>query len=274
MTRFHQYWTFTTIRGAMTLLAATAIVVVLLGASSILSIAALSALVAGCVATYSLFDGGVLILLAKLMPSRAVHGKALYAHAMVAISTGMILFLLASGGIGLRWIIWIVAGQAAFAAFIEAAVARSIYQDHRVISRYATATVLGAMAVCLPFAVRLSATNAALVLGFYVGVYGTCELMVGAKMLFLEYRSGHPTRHLSEAWRLELSPPAAGLRSVDASDCAAAFRCDSCPATLLCHDNSLSGQLAAVVVGQVPAIVRSARVETTLTIAGLHGVVA
>ena len=274
MTHFHQYWTPTTIRGAVTLLAATAILVVLLGASPLLSIAALSTLAAGCIATYSLFDGGALVLLAKLMPTRAASGKALYAHAIMAMATGTVLFLLGTGGLGLRWILWIVAGRAAFAAFTEAAVERDTYDVRRGFFRYAMAVILGVMAVGLPFAGGLSAIDVSLVLGLYVGIYGTCQLTAGARMLFLDYRGEHPALHRSEAWRLEFSPLIASLRSVKAGDCAAALHCDACPATLLCHDNSLSGQLAAVLVGQVPAIVRSARIETTLTTAALHAVTA
>lgn len=269
MKPYHQYWTFSAIRGVMTLLASVAILTIPQAAASMLSIPVFLLLAVDCLAAYSFFDAAVMVLLGKLLPARAKNLKVLYVQALMAISTGGLLFLVVYGVLNLRWLVWIVAAQAALAALAEFAVARDTHQEYRCLSCYTTVIILAVSAICLPFAGGLSATGMSLALATYVGAYGSSELALGARMLFVEYRNQHPAERPSEAWQLEMfRPPIAALLSIKSRKlAAAAVMCESCPASPLCLDSSLAAQLAGVMAQHVPALVRSSRVETVLAIA-------
>src|ERR1700721_4646171 len=102
MKPFHQYWTFSTIRGAMTVFAALAIFAVPQGQAFIFNGPAVIGLAINCLATFSIFDGGAVILLANLLPARAINRKVLYGQALMAIFSGLLLYAVISGGVGLH----------------------------------------------------------------------------------------------------------------------------------------------------------------------------
>lgn len=263
MKPFHQYWTFSAIRGAMTLLASIAILTVPQATSSILSLPVLITLAIDCLATYSVLDGAVMVLLAKLLPARANHQNALYEQAFLAVSTGMLLYLLVYEALSMHWLMWIVAFQAGGAALFELAVARDTHRQYGCFSCYATSIVLGVAAIGLPFAAGLDASGMALALGTYVGLYGSSELLLGGRMLFLEYRSEHPAALDSEVWRMDMRQSAAdSLLSLAARKTCAL--CATCPADALCHDDSLTGQMRRVLAERRPAIVLAARTDALL----------
>ena len=266
MKSFHEYWTFSAIRGAMTLLATIAILAVPQATSFMLSLPVLINLAIDFFAAYIIFDGVVMILLAKLLPARATNRKVLYGQALLAMATGTMLYLIVYGALNLYWLIWIAASQAALAGIVELIVARDTHRQYGCLSCYSTSIVLGLSAIALPFAGGLGATGMSLALASYVGVYGVSELLLGGRMLFVEYRSGHPAALASEAWRAEmLKPAAASLLSLAARK--TCLTCAECPADALCHDDSLPGQLARVVAERQPAIVMTVRVQEVL-----HGI--
>lgn len=268
MKPFHQYWTFSAIRGVITVFAAVAILSIPQAAASMLTIPVLVVLAVDCLAAYSFFDAAIMVLLGKLLPVRAMNLKALYAQAFMAASTGALLFMVVYGTINLRWLMWIVASQAALAGLAELVIARDTHREYGCLSCYSTVFVLAIAAMSLPFAGGLSTTNTSLALASYIGAYGASELLLGARMLFLEYRSEHPATPLSEAWRMEMfRPPFVALLSVEACRLADAMTCKTCPAAPLCLDSSLAAQLAGVTAQHAPAIVRSVQIGTILVTA-------
>jgi hypothetical protein len=263
MKPFHQYWTFSAIRGAMTVFAALAILAVPQGQAFIFNAPLTIGLAINCLATFSIFDGGVMILLANLLPERAINRKVLYGQALMAISSGLLLYAVISGVVGLYWLMWIAAFQAALAAFAEGMVARDTHYQYGCLSCYTTSMVLGFSALALPLAGWLNATGMSIALASYVGLYGTSELILGGRMLFLEYRSEHPATALSEAWRVEMLNPAAAPH-LSTAERKACVTCADCPANALCHDDSLSGQMARIMAQRSSSIVRAMRAEALL----------
>ncbi|ADW69449.1 hypothetical protein [Granulicella tundricola] len=264
MKAFQQYWTFSAIRGAMTILASCFILALPLTTSSMLSLPVLVALAIDCLATYTIFDGAVMILLERLMPTRATNRRILYGQAGIALVLGTTFYLFGYGMLNQSWLLWIVAAQAAMAAGAEFLIARNTHQEYGCLSCYSTSMVLGLCAVFLPFANGLNATDTSYVLAAYVGLYGASELFLGGRMLFAEYRSEHPAAVASEAWKVAmLEPEAAPLLPLAARRICS--NCVECPADSLCHDNSLSGQVGMVLAERRPAIVVSTRVVASLS---------
>ncbi len=263
MNDFREYWTFSSIRGALTLLAAAGILALPQATAAILSLPVLETLAIAGWATYCIFDGIVLLLLASLLPERATSSNTVYLQALAGVGAGGLLFLVGYNDMDARWLVGIGAAQAAFAAYTEWKVARDTHRVYGCLSCYATAIALTVTAIGLPIALANGAVS--LAVAAYVGLYGTTELVTGSRMLFLEYRAGHPAAVASEAWRAEKTPSAAAAFKAyalnPAKDC---LTCEDCPADALCSDLSLEGEMRQIMAAREPAIVRTVRVATLL----------
>jgi hypothetical protein len=255
MKAFREYWTFSAIRGAMTLLASIAIVTLPYVTASALSMPVLIGLAIDCWATYMVLDAAVIVLLAKMLPARARNLSALYWQALMNVCVAGTLYLIVYGVIDLRWAVGIATFQAGFAAVVEWRVARQTHGEYSCLSCYSTAIALAFSAVCLPFAMGLDGSNAPLAVAAFVGLYGMCELSLGGRMLFIEYRAGHPAAMASQAWRLEKFATAKR---------AACARCDECPANAMCMDESLAGEVARLNADRLPPIVQTVRIAAFL----------
>jgi hypothetical protein len=267
MRDFKDYWTFSAIRGAMTLVAAVAILALPQAASSMLSIPVLIALAIDCFAIYTVFDGAVMILLEKLLPGRARNRRVLYVQSGMGMLTGALLFVVTFGAIPVRWAIWAAAAQAAVAAVCEWIVARDTHAQYGCLSCYNTAILLGLSALLLPLSAGLEVTGMSLALAVYVGLYGSSELLLGARMLFLEYRAGHPASVASTAWRDDMDGVNAGAAAPAQSrvwiECTAR-ECAVCPAAITCADDTPAGQVARIMALPHPLIVRTVRAAAVL----------
>jgi hypothetical protein len=242
MKSFHEYWTFSAIRGALTVLASLFIFVAPQGLAFVFKGPLLAGVAITFLATFCIFDGGVMILLSHLLPARATHRKAFYGQAIMSAVFGLLLYVVVGGAVHMRWLMLIVASQAALAAWSELRVARDTHQQYGCLSCYTTPLVLGVSAMLLPFASRLDAAGMTIALASYVALHGASELVLGGRMLFLEYRSEHPATLPSEAWKKMLNPVAKlPLRSAAT---AGSVNCEDCPANALCHDDAIPGQLA------------------------------
>jgi hypothetical protein len=267
MKAFRDYWTFTSIRGVMTLLAALASTFIPLAASSILEIPVLTGLAVACFATYCVLDTGAMLLLGKLFPAGMRGARTLYGQAAAGAAAAVLLFAAGYGVISLASVVWIAAAHAAAAAYAEMRVARDTHAQYGCLSCYATAIVLAASAGCLPFTHALNATGIALALSCYVGLYGLSDVALGGRMLFLEYRSAHPTGLQSVAWKAAMDQPAIAQHAVAAvlgSTPLACAVCAECPVDPLCNDLTLQGQVERLLMERQPSIVRSIRVTTLL----------
>jgi len=264
MNAFRQYWTFSAIRGALTLVIAGGILLVPHLAAAIFKFPVLVGLAVTVLAVYNLFDAGAISLLAILMPAQARSRMLLYLQAAGALAMGATLFSFANGSIDLRLLLPVIALQAALVAAVEVRVARDTHAEYRCLSCYATAMVLAACAIVLPFASGLDASGVALVLSGFAAAYGISQLALGGRMLFAEYRVGHPAPVMSQAWRAEMQLQPA----VPAA--AACAGCDGCPAEASCRDNSSEGQLVSVMQARTPSIVRAARVFSLVEPAGVY----
>jgi hypothetical protein len=194
MKAFRDYWTFLAIRGALAIVAAIVIAAMPFGAAWIMTIPVALALTADCLAAFSIFDGAVAILLNRLLPEQATHRRALFAQTAVGAAAATLLFFIVYGLIGIHALLWIVAAQFAAAALVEFIVARDTHAQYRCLSCYSTSMVLAFCALLLPFAAGLDASRITAALAGCVALYG-----LGARMLFLEYRSTHPADTLSHA---------------------------------------------------------------------------
>lgn len=206
MKSFHEYWTFSAIRGALTVLASMIIFVAPQGLAFVFKGPLLVGVAITFLATVSIFDGGVMILLANLLPARATHRKAFYGQALMAMFFGLLLYMVVGGAINMRWLMLLVASQAALAAISELRVARDTNEQYECLSCYLTPIVLGVSAILLPFASRLDAAGMTIALASYAGAHGASELILGGRMLFLEFRSEHPATLPSDSWKNMRNP--------------------------------------------------------------------
>jgi len=258
MKNFRDYWSFLTIRGAMTILACVAIWVFPRAAFFIQWSPVLAALAVNCLAIYSVFDGGVMVLLNRLLPTRAGGRWALYVQAAIALITGSVLFLVACEVLSMKYVVWVVAGQAALAAVAEWFVARDTHRQYGCLSCYAISMVLACCAVGLPFAKGLDADQMSLALAGYVGLYGMSQFIVGGRMLFVEYRVEQPAPVTDETWRSSMgeTPPAAVVSSTTT--------CAECAVRSICEDISLDGQVALLAKDRQSSIVRAVRITNLM----------
>jgi hypothetical protein len=260
MKSFHEYWTFSTVRGAITLVASMFILAVPSAAALIFHGPLIIGFAINCLATFSVFDGAIMILLGILLPARAQNRKAFYAQSAASIVSGLMLYLVGGGVLPPVDLLYITASQAAFAAFAELSIAQDTHRQYGCASCYTTALILAASAIALPFAATLDATGIALAIGTYVGLHGASELVLGGRMLFLEFRSEHSVA-LSQVWAPN-GIPSPGTFGTNLQN--ACVNCDHCPADALCHDDSTKGQVAKIMMKRDPAIVRVIRATTLL----------
>jgi hypothetical protein len=208
MKEFREYWTFLSIRGALTIIAAVGIVGAPVAASAMLSVPVWLRLGVDFLATYMVIDATVLILLNRMLPKQARRKNALYLQAGVGLAAGVVLYLMVYGIIGTASLAWVVAGALLLAAAAEVFVAQDTHLEYGCVSCYTTAIVLAACGIALPFASGLGAESMCQVLAGVVGLYGLSQFVVAARMLFLEYRSEHPAAVMSEEWRTMMEPSA------------------------------------------------------------------
>jgi hypothetical protein len=107
-----------------------------------------------------------------------------------------------------------------------------------------------------------------LALAGYLALFGTSELSLGARMLFLDYRADHPApQFLSEDWRAAMEPtpqPVPAAPAAHTIDCITSLNCDNCPADPICRDNTVKGKLTSLLTSRQPAIVKAIRATTLL----------
>jgi uncharacterized membrane protein HdeD (DUF308 family) len=205
MKNFHEYWTFLAIRGAVTIVAAMIIVAMPFGAAWIITIPVALALTADCLAVYSIFDGAVAILLNRLLPAEANRRNALFAQTAIGVVVGTLLFFVVYDMLSLKALVWIIAAQFAAGAVVESFVARDTHRHYGCLSCYSIAMVLGFFATVLPLASGFDAARITLTVAGCVALYGASQFVMGARMLFVEYRTGHPAPEMSQAWREALT---------------------------------------------------------------------
>jgi hypothetical protein len=199
MKDFHEYWSFLAIRGALAVVAAIVIAAMPFGAAWIMTIPVALALTADCLAAFAIFDGAVALVLNRLLPARATHRRALFAETAIGAAAATLLFFVVYGLIGLHALLWIVAAQFAAAAVVEYFVARDTHAQYHCLSCYTSSIALAFCALILPFASGLDAARITAALAGCVALYGLSQFAMGARMLFLEYRSVHPAPTLHHA---------------------------------------------------------------------------
>ena len=205
MKSFQEYWTFSAIRGALTLGAAAIILAMPYVTASMLDIPFFLGLAVDCLAAYTILDAAWSVLLTAELPATAPKPR-LYTLAVARAITGILLFFTVYGVFGTGAMLAIAAVQAVLATLSEVTIARQTYRQYGCASCYTAALFLALAALALPLAGRSSPVAITLALSAYIGAYGMAELASGGRMLFLAYRSEHPARKFSQAWREELTP--------------------------------------------------------------------
>ena len=210
MKAFHSYWSFSAIRGVLTVIVSVGIFGLPYFAHALVTIPVMLGLAIDVLAVYAMLEGGALVLLGVSMPANVLGHKTRFTQAAFSVVIGAVLFLMAHGEFSQR-LMWAVAALAAIAAVSEFTVARQTYCEYHSFSCYAAAILLALSAVVLPFASALTIDNQLLVLSTYVGLYGSTQLLLSVRMLFLEYRAEHPAPAFSDAWQAEMNNQLAGL---------------------------------------------------------------
>ncbi len=264
MKAFQEYWTFSAIRGALTLVVAAGIVILPQAAAAIVTIPVMAALAIDVLAVYCLLDAGAVFLLATVMPSQVRSRRLLYAQVGGSIVLGATLYFFTYGAIAPKFLMLCLSVAAGLAAVIEFNVARDTHTEYGCLSCYSTALALAACASVLPFAGSLDAAGTSLALAGFAAVYGSSQLMLAARMLFLEYRAGHPAAKMSMVWKMlmQQAPPA--------PQAPACTSCDECPAGSVCRDDSPETQLVSVMQSRQPSIVRSVRAYSLMEPSGIY----
>ena len=260
MKTFHEYWSFTAMRGVFALFAAIAIIAIPRAVSSLFALPILIGFAIGLFALYTFFEMAATSLLAQLLPNAVLGRRAYYPQIAIAAIITILLFLTGYQVLSLGWLLWLAAVQAATSAAAEFLIARSTHREYKCLSCYSTAIVLAVSAVALPLASGLSTTGMAFALATYLGIFGVSESTLGGRMLLLEYRSEHPTHQLvDDSWRalMTVQPPLT-LASA-AAECTPCLTCETCPADAVCRDNSAGAQIAALRSTRQPSIINSIR---------------
>lgn len=267
MKNFHEYWSFTAVRGIFALLAATAIVALPRAVASLFGLPVLLGFAVALFALYTFFDSAITTLLSRLLPDTAAGRRAYYPQIAFAAVVTTLLFLTGYHVLSLTWLVWLAAAQAAVTAVAEFLVARSTHAEYGCVSCYTTAIALAVSAIALPFAGLLGSTDIALALAAYLALFGLCEFSLGARMLFLEYRAGHPAaQFLDPSWQAAMTTqPAQPLAlAADTPTCATTLTCEECPADPVCRDTSLTTQIATILASRQPSIVKTIRAATLI----------
>ncbi len=210
MKAFHSYWSFSAIRGVLTIIVSVGIFGLPYFAHALMTIPVMLGLAIDVIAVYAMLEGGALVLLGISMPTNFLGHKTRYAQAAISVVIGAVLFVMVHGEFS-QYVMWVLAAQAATAAIAEFYVARQTYREYTCLSCYAAAFVLAACAVALPFTAAMTLDNQLLALSTYVGLYGTTQLLLSVRMLFLEYRAEHPAPTFSYAWQAEMNNQLVGL---------------------------------------------------------------
>jgi hypothetical protein len=271
MKNFHEYWSFTAVRGVFALFAAAAIVALPRAVASLFALPVLLGFAIALFALYIFFDTAVTVLLSTLLPDAAAGRRAYAPQIAFATVATTLLFLTGYGVLSLAWLVWLAAAQAGVTAVAEFLVARGTHKEYGCLSCYTTTIALAVSTLALPFAGLLDSTGIALALAAYTGLFGLSEFALGARMLFIQYRAEHPApKFLDESWRASMSSPrtlqledSLSLAGV-ASTCAPTLTCDQCPADPVCRDNSLATQIATLLSAPQPGIVNSIRAATLI----------
>ena len=267
MKNFHEYWSFTAIRGIFAVFAAIAIVAVPRAVTSLFGIPVLFGFAIALFALYTFFDMAVTTLLSKLLPDTATGRRAYYPQIAFALIVTALLFLTGYHVLSLTWLVWLAAAQAAITAVAEFQIARSTHKEYGCLSCYTTTLVLAVAAFTLPFAGVLSSTDIALALAGYLAILGLSEFSLGGRMLFVQYRAEHPAKQfLDMSWQAAMTKQAQPSRTSAsvAQACAPALTCDACPADPICRDNSFTSQIATLLTARQPSIVNSTRAVTLI----------
>jgi hypothetical protein len=258
MKSFREYWTFSAIRGVLTIVVAAGMVGLPLLATGIFPMPMLLGLTVDVMAAYFLMDCGAMVLLALELPKAAKHRKVLYAQAAASMAVGGLLYAMVGARIDMRWLGVLVALQASVAAASEWIVGMDTHKEYHCLSCYASAIALTVCAASLPALRLLNNEQTALVLAGYVGLFGATQAAVGARMLFKEYRASHPATQLSMSWQ-QLMDRMPAEKAVSRKVCPNGGVCSACAAEAQCFDFSMEGQLAQVQASRAPAIVRTVR---------------
>ena len=210
MKAFHSYWSFTAIRGALTLIVSAGILVLPYFAHELVTIPVMLGLAIDVLAVYAMLDAGALVLLGATMPEKFKGHTTRFVEAAASVLIGSTLFVMTHGEFS-QYLMLAVAAFATITALSEFSVARETYRQYHCLSCFAGFIVMAVCALALPFASLLSLDNQLLALSTFVGLYGATQLTLGARMLFLEYRLENPAPAFSYAWRDEMNNPLAGL---------------------------------------------------------------
>jgi hypothetical protein len=271
MKNFHEYWSFTAVRGIFALFAATAIVALPRAVASLFALPILLGFAIALFALYTFFDTAVTILLSRLLPDAAASRRAYYPQIAFAGVVTILLFLTGYRVLSLAWLVWLAAAQAAITAVAEFLVARTTHKQYGCLSCYSTAIVLVVAALALPFAGLLDTTGIALALAAYIAAFGLSEFLLGTRMLFVQFQAAHPALAFDTSWRDAMTlqpafqPAAVAHTSITATaSCSPTLTCDECPADPVCRDNSLSTQVATLLSTRQPSIVNSIRAATLM----------
>ncbi len=124
----------------------------------------------------------------------------------LGFGTGVLLYLVVYSVLSPQWAVWIAFAQAVVALVAEFQIANETYRHSGYLACYGTVAALALAVVGLPFASRLNATDQTLALASYVGLYGASQLLLGIKMLFVDYRTEHPASVDPEEWRGFMEP--------------------------------------------------------------------
>jgi hypothetical protein len=260
MKSFREYWTFLSIRGALTILASICVVAIPFATSAIMSLPILAVLTINVVATYLAIDAATTILLRFELPVTARHRNLLYTKTALNLVTAATLYLIVYGALPVSFAAWIVAENALLTACLEWYLARDtnrLYRDPACFALFGAA-LLGGMA--FPFTTGLNAGDLSFALAGWVGLYGAAQVALGGRMLFVEYRAEHPAAAFDYSWREAMDVVRTPV-AVSIPDCGT---CAACPAEVLCKDDSVRGQIASVMASREPLIVRASQISRVL----------
>ena len=139
MKSFREYWTFSAIRGALTLVVAGGMIGLPALATGILPFPMLLGLTVDVLAAYILMDCGAMVLLALELPRAATHAKVLYAQVAASLIVGGLLYAIVGARIDMRWLAPLIAAQAAIAAGAEWWIGVDTHREYHCLSCYASA---------------------------------------------------------------------------------------------------------------------------------------
>jgi hypothetical protein len=193
MGKYENFWIVTLLRGVLAILIGSAILVVPDMARTILLLPFAVAVVILSLLVYGIADS-VLVFITSFFTSLHKAKTALRLQSAAGVVIGVMFCSILFDKIHLEWFLYLIALQAFCTAYAEFTIARHNSRKHGSIASFIAATVALTCAMVYTIAatvapVDLTPRQIALLAYAYLAAFGVAQVLMAARMLYVEHQS-------------------------------------------------------------------------------------